>query len=489
MKHAVPAVRIRELNREPLHPERGFVLYWMIANRRLEFNFALDRAVEHARELQKPLLVLEPLRAGYRWACDRFHRFLLDGMAGNARAAGARGLGYYPYVEPRGGAGKGLLHALAARAAVVVTDDLPTFFYPRMLAVAGAAADVRLEAVDAAGLLPLRAVDRAYPSAYAFRRALQKALPEHLEPRPRARPPAGGTLPRFRGIPREIRARWPEAAPALLSGRTDLSALPIDHGVPPAALRGGAATARRRLSRFLNEGLTAYARDRNRPGLPVTSGLSPYLHFGHLSSHEIFEKVARVEGWTPEHLGTRALGKREGWWGTSAGAESFLDQLITWRELGLNAALRMPDYTGYASLPDWARNTLDRHRRDPRDPVYGLREFEAAHTHDPLWNAAQRQLVSEGTIHNYLRMLWGKKILEWSASPEVALDVLLHLNDKYALDGRDANSVSGIFWILGRYDRPWPERPVYGKVRSMSSASTARKVDVSGYLERFGGPG
>lgn len=486
MSDTVPALRIRTLNRDPVRTERKMVLYWMTASRRLSFNFALDRAAEHARELGKPLLVLEPLRAGYPWACDRFHRFVLDGMAVNARAAGERDFGYHPYVEPGEGAGKGLLSALATHAAVVVTDDLPTFLYPRMLAAAANAVDVRLEAVDSAGLLPVRAVDRAYPTAYAFRRVLQQKLPGHLLHSPKPRPPARGSLASFRGVPAAVRRSWPAANAALLDGSRDLAALPIDHGVLPVELRGGTTAARRRLTRFLSEGLPAYARDRNRPGLPVTSGLSPYLHFGHLSVHEVFAKVVAAEGWTPDHLGSRALGKRAGWWGMSEGAEGFLDQLVTWRELGLNAALHLPRYTSYRSLPVWARETLDRHRHDPREPVYTLREFEAARTHDPLWNAAQRQLVTEGTIHNYLRMLWGKKILEWSATPEKALETLLHLNDKYALDGRDANSVSGIFWILGRYDRPWPERPVYGKIRSMSSASTARKVDVTGYLERFG---
>jgi deoxyribodipyrimidine photo-lyase len=170
----------------------------------------------------------------------------------------------------------------------------------------------------------------------------------------------------------------------------------------------------------------------------------------------------------------------------SEGAEAFLDQLVTWRELGLNAALHLPGFTNYRSLPDWARATLDRHRRDPRETVYGLREFEAARTHDPLWNAAQRQLVAEGTIHTYLRMLWGKKILEWSASPREALAIMVELNNLYALDGRDPNSWSGIFWCLGRYDRPWgPERPIFGKIRYMSSQNTARKVRVKDYIRKY----
>ncbi len=145
------------------------------------------------------------------------------------------------------------------------------------------------------------------------------------------------------------------------------------------------------------------------------------------------------------------------------------------------------DYDQYESLPDWAQATLAKHAGDPRKFVYSLAELAAARTHDPLWNAAQRQLLADGRMHNYLRMLWGKKILEWSPSPRAALSQMIELNDKYALDGRDPNSYSGIFWTLGRYDRPWgPERPIFGTVRYMSSDNTARKLDVKGYLARHG---
>jgi deoxyribodipyrimidine photo-lyase len=168
-------------------------------------------------------------------------------------------------------------------------------------------------------------------------------------------------------------------------------------------------------------------------------------------------------------------------------AESFLDELLTWREVGFNFCSQRPDFGQFSSLPAWAIKTLDAHRRDPRPDLYDLEAFESAATHDPLWNAAQRELMRDGRIHNYLRMLWGKKVLEWSASPEEALDVLIHLNNKYAVDGRDPNSYSGIFWCLGRYDRPWgPERPIFGTIRYMSSDSTKRKLDWKAYIARYG---
>jgi deoxyribodipyrimidine photo-lyase len=169
-------------------------------------------------------------------------------------------------------------------------------------------------------------------------------------------------------------------------------------------------------------------------------------------------------------------------------AEAFLDQLVTWREVGFNMAALRDDVERYESLPDWALRTLEEHEHDPREHVYDLDTFDRGDTHDELWNAAQRQLRESGRMHNYLRMLWGKKILEWSAGPREALDVMLELNNRYALDGRDPNSASGIFWILGRYDRAWgPERPVYGKIRYMSSDNTRRKLRLREYLTRWGG--
>ncbi|MGD9857196.1 MAG: deoxyribodipyrimidine photolyase, partial [Planctomycetaceae bacterium] len=219
----------------------------------------------------------------------------------------------------------------------------------------------------------------------------------------------------------------------------------------------------------------------------ATSGLSPYLHFGHLAAHEVFSRIAERERWSPAALGDATKGSRSGWWGMSAESESFLDELVTWRELGFNRCCLSDDFDRYESLPDWALRTLADHAGDPRVHVYTLDQFESAATHDDLWNAAQRQLTGEGRLHNYLRMLWGKKILEWSSSPQEALDLMIELNNKYAVDGRDPNSYSGIFWVLGRYDRAWgPERPVFGKVRYMSSENTRRKLRLTEYLERYG---
>ena len=339
----------------------------MTASRRARWNFALQRAVEHANALRLPLLVLEPLRAEYRWACDRFHRFVIDGMVDNQARLKRKGVAFY----------------------------------------------------NPAGLI---------------------------------------------------------------------ARLPIDHGVGPVDLQGGAGAAEARLSSFVDSRLASYATERNRPELDATSGLSPYLHFGHVSAHEVLACIADREGWTRDDLADDARGHRAGWWGMTESSEAFLDQLVTWRELGFNRCLQVEGYDRYEALPAWARETLAEHASDPREVIYGLDDFEFARTHDPLWNAAQNQLRREGRIHNHLRMLWGKKILEWSESARTALQTMIALNDKYALDGRDPNSYTGILRVLGLHDRAWgPERPVFGKVRYMSSANTARKYRVRRYVERYSG--
>jgi deoxyribodipyrimidine photo-lyase len=486
----IPQARVRVL--VDAAPRSGrFVLYWMTAARRARSNFALERAVELARELGQPLVVLEALRADYPWASDRLHRFVLDGMRANERAFARSDALYYPFIESEIGAGKGLLGSLAEEACAVVTDDYPCFLLPAMLARAQREVRARFEAVDSNGLLPLRSADRTFARASDFRRFLQRELEPHLARMPRANPLARVELPRLARLPGDIERRWPRADAKLLGGSpAALSNLPIDHGVPPVELEGGAEAGRRALERFVAERLERYLEDRNQPSAEATSGLSPYLHFGQVSAHQVLERVAAREGWSPAEVGGGATGKRAGWWGMSPPAEAFLDQLVTWRELGFNACARDAGYARYESLPAWARATLEEHADDERRPLYDLARFERAETHDELWNAAQNELRQRGGMHNYLRMLWGKKILHWSRSPREALAILIELNDKYALDGRDPNSYSGILWTLGKYDRPWgPERPIFGTVRYMSSENTRRKLRVDSYVRRWNAEG
>jgi len=503
MIQPVPAARLRHLNERPVHPQGDYVLYWMTSYRRTRRNFALQRAVERAVELGVGVVVLEALRSDYPWASDRFHRFIIDGMADNAAAlAGRPGVTYLPYVEQSIGQGRGLLGKLGDRACVVVTDDYSNFFIPRMLEVAAGRVGVLLEAVDSNGLAPVYGAGKDYPSAYTFRRYLQNHLPRYLTDVPVDDPVAGLAGLPAPEIAAEVLERWPRAEVTGDGAGFDLGAIPIDHDIGPTDLRGGQRAAEARLDAFLRHRLTRYADERNQPEEEVTSSLSPWLHFGHISTHTIMDRLlahedrapgidgggaaSDADGWIAGLAERPADGKRSGWWGMSPSAEAFLDQLVTWRELGFNMAVQRPDFREYGSLPDWARTTLAEHVDDPRPHVYSLEQFDGAETHDELWNAAQRQLRREGVIHNYLRMLWGKKILEWTWTPHEAADVMIELNNRYALDGRDPNSYSGIYWCLGRYDRPWgPERPIFGKIRYMTSKNTARKLRVGEYLERY----
>jgi deoxyribodipyrimidine photo-lyase len=481
-------MRVRTANQAPIRAKGDYVLYWMIAARRSTWSYGLDHAIAQAKTLDVPLLVFEPLRAGYAWACDRFHAFVVQGMADNQQAFEAAGITYFPYVEPEAGAGSGLLETLAAKARLVVTDEWPGFFQPRMVAKVAERLDVRLEVVDSCGVLPLRAVDRAYPTAASFRRQVQRLVVPHLLAPPSAVPLAK--------VPRALRdaaygaRKWKPASAAMLEGTAKaFAALPIDHAIAPVSYRGGARAGGAVLGEFLKSRLARYS-ERSHPDADVASGLSPYLHFGHVAAHEVVMRVLEQADWDPSRLaGAKVTGSREGWWGLPPDAEGFLDEIITWRELGYGFCYHRKDFDKWTALPAWARGTLEEHAKDPRPEAYTRRELEEARTGDEIWNAAQRQLVEEGRIHNYLRMVWGKKILEWSPSPRAALATLIELNNKYAIDGRDPNSYSGILWTLGLFDRAWgPVRPIFGTIRYMSSAATKRKLKMKGYLARWGQP-
>ena len=480
-----PLARIHRQNDRPLNPEGDYVLYWMIAARRTRYNFGLQRACELAAELRKPLVILEALRAGYPFASDRFHAFVVGGMADNGRDAVKTRALYYPYVEPEAGAGSGLLEALASTSAAVVTDRFPAFFLPRMVATAAERCSVQMEAVDCNTLIPAEEHGRAFPTARGYRAFMQRNLRQHLAAFPEETPLA--LAPHLRAtLPSAITTRWPAAALAAPLARL-LAGLPIDHSVAPVSIPGGSHHAGQTMQRFVETKLRPYGDDHNHPDADGTSRLSPYLHFGHLSVHELFAAVMTAERWTTRKLQKTRAGAREGWWGVSGGAEAFLDQITVWRELAFNGCHWTPNYGAYAALPAWARATLEAHRGDPRPHLYALDDLDTANTADEVWNAAQRELRTEGWFHGYLRMLWGKKILEWCREPADALDRMEALMNRYSLDGRDPVSYLNYGWVLGLYDRPWPERPIFGTVRYMTSASAKRKLRMKAYLERYGG--
>jgi len=485
--------RVEVLCDQPPNASGQYVLYWMTAARRSRSNFALQRAVEWAMQLSVPLMVLEPLRLGYRCAGDRFHAFVIEGMRENARQFAKAGFRYLPYVEQKADAGKGLLAELSKRASVVVGDDYPIFFLPKMRVSAAKQVHCRFESVDAACILPMRLSEKPFARAYDFRRFMQKNMRWALERWPVEDPLMGQKKLRGAEVAESILQRWPMLSGDVLAGGSEeldsfVQTLPLDHSVARARHRvGGSSAAQSQLDLFVSDRLSRYADDRAHPDQDASSGLSPWLHFGHIGPHEVFDAVRKAEGWWPMALAEKVSAKREGWWGMSAGAESFMDEFITWRELGYHFCHHRDDADSYDGLPDWAKLSLSEHEGDPRWAELPLDQLEGAQTDDPLWNAAQRQLVRDGIIHNALRMLWGKKVIGWSKTPREAFERLLYLNDKYALDGRDPNSYSGIGWVFGRFDRAWgPEREIFGKIRYMTSESSAKKWKLKGWLEQYG---
>lgn len=398
--------RVRKLNDLPTRTA-DHVLYWMRWNRRPEANHALAFAAGTANRLELPLLVYESEDLG----SERQRQFARDGAAGNAAALRRAGIGYAFGSRPD-----------FAAAAAVVTDDWPESLEPLP------AFDREAYAVDSSCVVPMSLIPGRSYAAMSIRPKIHKALPAFLKPVPAVRV--------------EHRYRGPSPSP------------------PKPAGTGGRAEGLRVLDRFLTERIHRYAQQKNEPAAHATSELSPYLHFGHVSSLEV----------------ALAAGTR---------SPEFLEELIVRRELAFNFARHATRPHSLDELPAWARATLDKHRTDSRDPVYSPAQFKAAGTYDDLWNATQTELVRRGRIHGYYRMYWGKKILEWSATPEEALATMIELHDLYAIDARDPNTYANILWCFGLHDRPWPERPIYGTIRSMSRAGMDRKTDVAAYLREI----
>ena len=482
----VPINRITYLNDEKPNTDGQYVLYWMIAFRRVNYNFSLQRAIEWANKLSKPLLIFEPMTIDYPMASIRFHKFVIEGMQDIQRQTDKSKAFYFPYIEEKKGVADNLLIELAHSAAVVITDDYPTYFVPQMTADAKGSIQTTYELVDSNGLLPMRIADKEYVRAHDFRRFMHKNIEDFLVEVPEKNPLDYLNINFEENLIEPILKKYELVDFNKISVYDFLNNLNVDKSVEVSDVTGGYNAAKTRLDFFAKNGFNDYSKLRSHPSKDASSQLSPYFHFGHISTYEVFEKIISSEGWSVENIDPNFVGRREGWWGGSSNLESFFDELITWRELGYHTCVKRANFDQYQSLPEWAIKTLDQHTNDKREYVYDLSELTNANTHDEIWNAAQNQLRIEGRIHNYLRMLWGKKILEWTPNPQIALSYLIDLNDRFALDGRDPNSYSGVFWILGRYDRAWgPERPIYGKIRYMTSKSTATKFNLKPYLEKW----
>ena len=393
---------------------------------------------------------------------------------------------YYPYVEPETDADKGLLAAFAERACVIVTDEFPSFL-PRMIAAVAPRLSVKLEQVDSNGLLPLRATERVFTTAHCLRistEGIADSFAAATAGRPDSRRQIAGAAVAACERHATLAARVGQAAgrrSRATRGFTDRS---FGWYCPRSRRSDCCSQTAAAISQELSGAIRGR---RQRTGRGCSQRLVPVFALRTRFIPRIVSRLVQVRTMDPAAIGDESGGPARRVVGCEPRSEAWLDQFITWRELGYNMSAHRDDYDRYESLPEWARSTLAKHARDRRLEVYSLEEFTAACTQDPLWNAAQNQLVREGRIQNYLRMLWGKKILEWTASPREALEIMIELNNRFAIDGRNPNSYSGIFWCLGRYDRAWgPERPIFGTVRYMSSDNTRRKLNVREYLRKYG---
>jgi deoxyribodipyrimidine photo-lyase len=444
----VEEARIQPLNEK--HPLKGdYLIYWMQASQRAEYNHALEFAIEEANQRGLPLIVYFGLGNQFPEANERHYFFMLEGLKESQQTLNSRGIGFaIERVSPELGAVK-----FAKRASLVVCDRGYLKIQKHWRKYVAEHIECPLLQVESDVVIPVETVsNKEEYSAATIRRKMPGILYEYLVP--------------FTEETTKIDSSHFEFESSDISDiNRAVSTLNIDHSVKPVAgFHGGTTEAKKRLEEFISKTLYRYDDLRNDPNEDGLSNLSPYLHFGQISPLYAALQVSRYSG---------------------PGMEAFLEELIIRRELSMNFVHYNQQYDYFAGLPDWAKRTLKEHEQDPRDYVYSLKELEQAQTHDSYWNAAQKEMVITGKMHGYMRMYWGKKILEWSTKPEEAFSIALYLNNKYELDGRDANGFAGVSWCFGKHDRPWGSRPIFGNVRYMSAEGLKRKFDAEKYARKY----
>ncbi|HTA79011.1 MAG TPA: deoxyribodipyrimidine photo-lyase [Terracidiphilus sp.] len=437
-------------------PRKGkCVVYWMQRSMRMVGNPALDVAIQAGNILGMPVVVFFSVIPNYPNANLRHYHFLAQGLRDVAEDAAERGVGFVLRRYPDNS-----LEAFLEEvdAALLIGDENPCREPERWRNVLAKRLKLPFWTVDADVVVPSRVFNRTYFLLHHFRPHLKAELlkylvaPRELKPLHEWKPQKA--LPSF-PLDRDITEGF---------AKLDRSVKPVD------TFTGGTHAALRRLREFVDHDLAAYEKQRNHPETKGTSQLSPYLHFGNIGPLTIAHAVEEAVGSGKISSETR---------------ERFLDQLIGWRELSVLFVRHNPDYDNWDCAEPWARKTLVEHAGDQRPARYSFAELERAETGDDLWNAAQREMVETGWMHNAMRMYWAKKILEWAPDPARAFEWAVTLNDKYELDGRDPNGYAGIAWaIVGKHDRPWFDRPVFGLIRSMTAKSYAKKFDADSYIRQ-----
>lgn len=446
-----PRVTVRRKGQP--NAEGRCVVYWMQRSQRGFDNPALDVAVAAANLLGLPVVTFFAPVPFYPHANLRAYRFLAEGIADITADLATRNIGLVLRRYPE----HSLIHFCdEVNAALVVGDENPLREPNHWREVAAKRLKIPLWTVDSDVIVPSTLLQKAQYAARIIRPRLFAHLDDFLVPcsNPKAHHP--WTTPKaVRSLPVDfdITQGWP-----------------LDRSVQGvSSFKGGRREARRLLREFIENKLNGYAIKRNKPELDGSTRLSPYLHFGHIGPLTIVLAVQKADA--PQE-----------------DKDSLFNEMIVWRELAINMCWFNPLYDSFEIAEPWAQRTLLQHAKDPRPVLYTERQLENAETYDELWNAAQRQMVTQGWMHNVMRMYWAKKILEWTPSPAVAHSIAVKFNDKYFLDGRDPNGYAGCAWaILGKFDRPWFERPIFGQIRYMSGASTGKKFDSKKYIARNGG--
>lgn len=449
-----PRVTVRCLG-EP-DPNGRCVVYWMQRAQRGRDNHAVDLAVRVANALGLPLVVYFAAISNFPHANLRHYAFLNQGLKDIEEDLAARGIAFVMRRAPNESHDR--LFAEVG-AAIVIGDENPMREPERWRQQLASRLRIPFWTVDTDVIVPSNRIERAQYGAYTIRPRLYRQLPEFMHPYENLKVDREWKRPKHfhsDSVQQDITRGWNDL---------DRTVLPVD------AWTGGTRAAFKRLGHFVDAILANYETTRNRPEIDGTSCLSPYLHFGHIGPLTIALAVEAKVKKNPRLRPAR---------------DAFFNELIVWRELAVNFVRYTKDYDSAGCADPWAKQTIAEHARDEREFVYQLADLEAARTHDELWNAAQLQMLHHGWMHNVMRMYWAKKILEWTPDVDTAMKYAIHLNDKYFLDGRDPNGYAGIAWaILGKFDRAWNERPIFGKIRYMSAASTGRKFDSKRYMQQM----
>jgi deoxyribodipyrimidine photo-lyase len=437
-------------------PKGKCVVYWMQRAQRGIDNHAIDLAVHVANLLSLPLVVYFAGISNFPHANLRHYVFLNQGLPDIEADLAARNITFLMRRAPRESHEQLLADV---HAAFLLGDENPMREPERWRKQLASRIRIPFWTVDTDVIVPSRLIEKAQYGAYTIRPRLYRLLPDYLVPY--ENPTATYTWKRPRNfhadsVHQDITRGWKN----------------FDRSVPPVdAWKGGTHAARKRLKLFTGKLLADYETQRNHPEVDGTSCMSPYLHYGHIGPITIALAVAAAAKANPK---------------LASAKDSYFNELIAWRELAVNFVRYTPNYDTHECAENWAKTTIAEHARDEREHLYTLNQLEAAQTYDELWNAAQLQMVHHGWMHNYLRMYWAKKILEWTPDSATAVKYCVYLNDKYFLDGRDPNGYAGIAWaILGKFDRAWGSRPIFGKIRYMSGPSTGKKFDSKCYIQQM----